>query len=353
LFRLDLTQAKAGYELQRNQLDAEIAQEARLIAERDDQDQIAFPQELLDRADDPNVKRAMDDQKAQYKERSGSLKGQVLILDAKIEQYQSEIEGLTQERNGTTNQLKYVNDELVDVRYLFEKQLTQKSRLNALERERSHLEGLLGRSNADESKARNGIEEARLQTRQLRQKFQEDVASSMLETRQKINDLREKVRVAQDVLTRVDIVSPSTGVAQNLRVFTAGGVVKPGEPMVDVVPEQDALIVQAHVQPQDTENLQPGMRAEVRFPSFQARILPIIMGKVESVSRDRLIDEQTKQPYFLAQVVVDDTHIPSFVKDRLSAGMPADVIFPTGERTILDYLVRPLKDRLRGVMREK
>ena len=351
LFRLDLTQPKAGYELQRNQLDSAIAQEARLIAERDGQDQIAFPQELLDRADDPNVKRAIADQAAQFQERSGSLKGQVQILDAKIDQHRSEIEGLKQERSGTANQLKFVNEELVDVRYLFEKQLTQKSRLMALERERSRLEGLIGRSTADESKARNGIEEARLQIRQLRQKLQEDVANSMLETRQKINDLREKVRVAQDVLSRVDILSPSTGVAQSLRVFTTGGVVKAGEPMVDVVPEYDALIVQAHVQPQDTENLQPGMPAEVRFSSFQTRILPIIVGKVESVSRDRMVDEQTKQPYFLAQVVVDD--IPSFVKDRLSAGMPADVIFPTGERTVLDYLVRPLKDRLRGVMRER
>jgi HlyD family type I secretion membrane fusion protein len=351
LFRLDRTQAKAGYELQRNQLDSAIAQEARLIAERDGQDQIALPQELLDRADDPNVKRAIADQVAQFQERCGSLKGGVQILDAKIDQYQLEIEGLKQERSGTANQLGFVNEELVDVRHLFEKQLTQKSRLMLLERERSRLEGLIGRSTADESKARNGIEEARLQIRQLRQKFQEDVANSMLETRQKINDLREKVRVAQDVLSRVDILSPSTGVAQNLRVFTSSGVVKAGEPMVDVVPERDALIVQAHVQPQDTENLQPGMPAEVRFSSFQTRILPIIVGKVESISRDRLVDEQTKQPYFLAQVVVDD--IPSFVKDRLSAGMPADVIFPTGERTVLDYLVRPLKDRLRIVMREK
>ena len=351
LFRLDRTQPKAAYELQRNQLDSAIAEEARLIAERDGRDQIAFPQELLNRADDPNVKRAIADQVAQFQERCGSLKGGVQILDAKIDQYRLEIEGLKQERSGTANQLKFVNEELADVRRLFEKQLTQKSRLMLLEREAARLEGLIGRSTADESKAQNGIEEARLQIRQLRQKFQEDVANSMLETRQKINDLREKVRVAQDVLSRVDILSPTTGVAQNLRVFTSSGVVKAGEPMVDVVPERDALIVQAHVRPQDTENLQLGMPAEVRFSSFQTRILPIIVGKVESISRDRLVDEQTKQPYFLAQVVVDN--IPSFVKDRLSAGMPADVIFPTGERTVLDYLVRPLKDRLRGVMREK
>jgi HlyD family type I secretion membrane fusion protein len=351
LFRLDLTQPKAGYELQRNQLDSSVAQEARLTAERDGEEKISFPAELTDRKNDPNVKRALADQEAQFQERGGSLKGQTQILEAKVDQYNSEIEGLKQERSGTANQLKFVNEELVDVHYLFEKQLTQKSRLMALEREKSRLEGLIGRSIADESKAQNGIGEARLQMRQLRQKFQEDVAISMLETRQKINDLREKTRVAQDVLSRVDVVSPSSGVVQNLKVFTTGGVVKAGEPMVDVVPEHDALIVQAHVQTQDTENLRPGMPAEIRFSSFHTRILPIIMGRVESVSRDRLVDEATKQPYFLAQVVADD--IPTSVKDRLSAGMPADIIFPTGERTVLDYLVRPLKDRLHGVMREK
>jgi HlyD family type I secretion membrane fusion protein len=351
LFRLDLTQPKAGYELQRNQLDSAVAQDARLTAERDGAETISFPAELLDRKDEPNVKRAISDQVAQFQERSGSLKGQTQILEAKIEQYNSEIEGLRQERAGTTNQLKFVNEELVDVHYLFERQLTQKSRLMALEREKSRLEGVIGRSTADEAKAQNGIGEARLQMRQLRQKFQEDVATSMQDTRQKVNDLREKTRVAQDVLSRVDIASPSTGVVQNLRVFTTGGVVKPGEPMVDVVPERDALIVQAHVQTQDTENLRPGMDAEIRFSSFHTRILPIIMGRVESISRDRLMDEQTKQPYFLAQIVADD--IPGPIKERLSAGMPADIIFPTGERTILDYLVRPLKDRMRGVMRER
>ncbi|MGD9728898.1 MAG: HlyD family efflux transporter periplasmic adaptor subunit, partial [Nitrospiraceae bacterium] len=175
--------------------------------------------------------------------------------------------------------------------------------------------------------------------------------AAMLETRGKINDLREKTRVAEDVLSRVDILSPTSGVVQNLKIFTTGGVVRGGEPMLDVVPEQDALIVQAHVQPQDTENLRPGMAAEIRFSAFQSRILPIVIGRVESVSRDRLIDEQTRQPYFLAQVVSDN--VPSVVRERLSAGMPADVIFPTGERTVLDYLVRPLKDRLRGVMRER
>jgi HlyD family secretion protein len=351
LFRLNLTQPQASRDLLQNQLDFQVAQEARLLAERDGEHEVPFPKELLDRKDDPNVAHAIADQVAQFRERSESLKGQTDIYESKIGQYRTEIDGVTAEREGTKSQLNYINQELVDVKYLFERNLVAKSRMLSLERERSRLEGAVGRSTADLAKAENGIGEARLQIRQIRQKFLEDVASAIQETRQKIADSREKLRVAQDVLTRVDILSPTSGIVQNMHVFTTGGVVKPGEPLLDVVPETDALIVQAHVLPQDTESLAAGMIAEIRFSSFHTRVMPLITGHVQSVSRDRLTDDQTKQPYFLAQVVADD--LPDAIRERLSAGMPADVIFPTGERTVLDYLVRPLKERLRGVMREK
>jgi HlyD family type I secretion membrane fusion protein len=179
----------------------------------------------------------------------------------------------------------------------------------------------------------------------------EEVSGQILEARQKIADQREKVRVARDVFRRLIIVAPVSGTVQNLKFFTVGGVIKAGEALLEIVPEQDRLIVQAHVSPQDVESLVPGMHAEVRFTAFRANILPLVLGQVESVSRDRLIDETTRQPYFLAQVVVEDA--PREVRERLTAGMPADVLFPTGERTVLDYLVRPLKDRINSALREK
>jgi HlyD family type I secretion membrane fusion protein len=177
------------------------------------------------------------------------------------------------------------------------------------------------------------------------------VASSVLDVRQKINDAREKLRVAQDVVRRIDVTAPVSGTAQDLKVFTVGGVIKPGDVLLQIVPDHDSLIVQAHVSPHDMDRMSAGMRAEVRFTSFKMSILPIISGRVQSVSRDRLVDETTHQPYFLAQVIVDD--IPPELRDRLVAGMPADLVFPTGERTVLNYLVRPLQDRMNGAFRER
>jgi HlyD family type I secretion membrane fusion protein len=351
LFRIDPVQAKASFELQRNQLDFALAQEARLQAELDNSDHITFPDELEKRRDERIVAEAIADQTKQFQERRASLRGQIDILETKITQYKDEISGLKQEREATTRQLEYIKEELADVQSLLDRQLVQKSRYMALQREKARLDGVIGRSTADQAKAENGISEANVQIRQTRQKFWEEVSGQVLEVRSKISDLRSKLNVATDVLQRVDVVAPVSGTLQNLHVFTVGGVIKAGEPFVDVVPDHDSLIIQARVSPSDTERLSPGMAAEVRFPAFRANVLPVIMGHVQTVSRDRLFDEANRQPYFLAQVVAED--VPEEVRERLTAGMPADVVMPTGERTVLDYLVRPMKDRLRSALRER
>jgi HlyD family secretion protein len=351
LFRIDPVTAKASFDVQRNQLDFSIAQEARLLAERDGADEISFPEEIQSRRDEPNVAHAMSDQTKEFHERRASLNGQVELLEAKIRQYQNEIEGLKLEHDATSHQLETINNELTDLNYLLGKHLVQKSRVMALEREKSRLDGVIGRSTADQAKAETGIDEAKLQIRQIRQKVIEEVSGQILEVRQKIADLNEKLRVAADVLNRVDVVAPVSGSLQNLRVFTLGGVIKAGEPLVEVVPDHDSLVIQARVSPLDIERVFPGMQAEVRFSSFHTSLVPLILGRIDTVSRDRLTDEATRQPYFLAQVTAHD--VPDYVRQRLTAGMPADVVIPTGERTVLGYLVKPLKDRLQGALREE
>jgi HlyD family secretion protein len=351
LFRMDSTQAHASLDLQEIQVDALLAQEARLVAERDRATAIVWPEEIKARSDQPTVKQAIADQTKQFADRQASLHGQIDVLQSKIGQYKTEIEGLKLERDATKRQLEYIVQELTDLQYLLSENLVQKSRVLAMEREKSRLEGVIGRSMTDEAKAENGIGETKLQIGQVQNKFDEELAGSILEVRQKINDAREKIRVARDVVHRIDVTAPVSGTVQNLKVFTIGGVIKPGEVLLEVVPDQDALIVQAHVSPHDMDRMSPGMRAQVRFTSFKSNILPVIMGRVESVSRDRLFDETTRQPYFLAQVVVDD--IPMELRDRLVAGMPADLVFPTGERTVLNYLVRPMQDRMNSAFRER
>jgi len=351
LFRIDSTQAQANFDLQQNQLYAALAQEARLVAEREGATEVTFPEELQEVRVHQTAARVLADQIKEFHERRASLSGQMDLLEAKIGQYKIEIEGLIVQQKATETQLRWIVEELADLRSLLDRNLVQKSRVLALEREKSRLEGVIGRSTADQAKAQNGIGEAQLQIRQLRQKFLEEVSGQILEARQKIADLREKVRVAKDVFRRLVMTAPVSGTVQNLKFFTVGGVIKAGEPLVEIVPERDRFIVQAHVSPHDTESLIPGMRAEIRFTAFRTNVLPLIMGHVESVSRDRLIDETTKQPYFLTQIIVED--VPREVRERLVAGMPADVLLPTGERTVLDYLVRPLKDRINSALREK
>ena len=352
LFRLDPTQAQSSLELLQNQFDALRGEEARLVAERDRSTAIAWPDEFKSRSDQPTVKQVVADQTKQFTDRQSSLRGQIDVLQSKIGQVRIEIQGMRVEREATNKQLQIVNQELVDLEYLLSEKLVQKTRVLTDQREKSRLEGVIGRSMTDEAKAETAIGEAKLQIQQVQNKVDEEVARAIVEVRQKISDTREKARVAQHVFQRIDIVAPVAGTVQDLKIFTIGGVVKAGEVLLQIIPDHDALIVQAHVSPHDMDRMHAGMRAEVRFSSFKSSLLPIISGRVESVSRDRLLEESAnRQPYFLAQVVVDD--IPEELRDVIVAGMPADLVFPTGERTVLNYLVRPLQDRLHGAFRER
>lgn len=353
LFRLDEIQPQANADMVRNQLAAALAQEARLVAERDRAPAITFPRELTAPEAGSAAAEAIADQSAQFEERRGSLTNQLSILEKKVTQYTVELEGLASEKEATQRQLKFIDEELNDLRGLLAKNLVPKSRVMSLEREKGRLEGLLGRSDAESSKARNGISEARLQMDQLQKKFSEDVNTALLDVRQKLADLREKARVSSDVLKRTVVVAPRGGVVQNLKATTQGGVVRPGEALLEIVPDSDELVVNAQVNPADIDLLSTGMEAEVRFGAFHGRMLPILKGKIVSISRDRLTDELTRQPYFLARVLVDNNQMPADVRNKITAGMSVEVIIPTGERSVADYLVRPLQNRLRKAFREQ
>ena len=137
----------------------------------------------------------------------------------------------------------------------------------------------------------------------MHKKFSEDVNAQIVEVRAKIADWRQKVTVSQDVLRRIEIRAPRTGTVQSLRVTTMGGVIRPGETLLELIPDDEGMVVNAMISPTDIDSIQAGMQAEIRFSAFHGQILPIIFGKIESVSRDRMMDEQAKQPYFLARIV--------------------------------------------------
>jgi HlyD family secretion protein len=252
--------------------------------------------------------------------------------------------------------LYFIQDELDGIQALSAKGLVSKPRLAQLQREQARLEGTVGRNMADSAKAQTTISEMRMQIQQLSQKQQEEIAGQIVETRQKISDLREKVNVTANVLKRVDIRAQRAGIVQNVNpaVYSLGAVVRPGETMLEIVPQNDELIVDAQVPTSDVDRLHMGATSvEVRFPAFHARTTPLILGELRSLSPDRLMDEATKQPYFQAVVAVNNTDVPEDMKNRLRPGMPAEVVFNTGERSVMSYLTRPLTDALTRSFREK
>lgn len=353
LVRLRPTQATANAEIFVRQLDATLALEARLAAERDQLPSIIFPKRLLDRRGAEGVQRIMDDQVTQFKERRGSVDSQIQILQARIDQTSKEIQGLEAQELAVRRQLDSLQEEVDRVRPVAEKGFFPFNRLMAMERDISNMTGRQGQLKADISKAHEVISETRLQIIQIRQKFSEDVLQRLQETRVQISDLEEKSRVAQDVLQRIDVRASQAGVVQNIKVHTQGGVIRAGDTIMEIVPIGDTLNIQARVSPLDINYVVPGLEAEVKFPSFRSRNLPLMFGSVKTVGADALFDEASKQSYYLAIIEVRQDTIPEFYRERMTAGMPADVMINLGDRTVLDYLTSPLVDGIAKSFREK
>ena len=347
LFRLENVEAKANYESIENQLHSLLATEARLVAERDQQTVISWPVEISSSGGGVTDDQIVADQVAEFNKRRSSLQGQIAVLNSRIEQLGDEIRGTELQKQSAEGQIVFINKELIGLRELNEKKLIPLTRLYAMERERERLQGSIGEAIANVAKSNSEIGENRIQVQQLREKFQEDVANSLVDVREKLSEVRQKLTVNKDVLRRIEVVAPVGGTVQNLKVFTIGQVIRGGEPLLDIVPNHDHLVVEVQFSPSDIDGVFVGQEAEVRFPAFHSRLIPLILGRLESVSRDRLEDETSKQPYYRGIVALDSTEIPEELRSRIRAGMPAEVIVAAGERTVLSYIVAPLASTLR------
>ena len=352
LLRLSAIQAKATLDTTVDQTLGDEVREARLKAERDERSTIEWPDAVKAAADNPVVRTAMSDETTQFEDRRRALQSQIGTLDARIAELNTEIGGLRIEQDSTTKQVGYINQELVGLRQLLVIKLVPLDRVLSMERERTRLEGVIGRSIADQARARNSIGETEMQEQELRHKFQEDVAASLTDLSQKLADLRQREKVAQDIMSRIDIRAPVSGTVQDLKVYSVGQVIRASEPLLEVVPDDENFIVRAHFAPNDIAYVHSDQKAEVRFPSFHSRAIPVILGRLASVSQDRLIDDATHQPYYLGLVSVAKLDIPEELRPRLRAGMPADVIVTSGKRTVLSYLISPLSEVLRKSLRE-
>ena len=351
LVRLDTTQVQSRVARIRNLLVVNEAQAARLMAEINRDNAIVFPDALVQDSRRWGWDSILNRERDLFVERQRSLEGQIALLEAKAEQFTTEIGGLDEQEAAQVDQIALLADEIADLRELLASNLVPRARVNALERENARLRGMNGEVVARRAQARESIAEARLQAEQLRQQFRQDSVSALRETENEISDLREQLVSVMDILTRSDIVAPQSGRVQNLDVHTLGSIIQPGRPLMEIAPLDDTLMIEARVAPQDIDSVSIGQSAEVRISALNLRMTPAVFGTVRSVSGDSIVDESAQSTYFLAVIDIAAGELEKLGSKRVQAGMPAEVVLPTGERTLIDYLISPLTDAMsRGLL---
>ncbi len=354
LLRLTGVEASSNLEVISNRLAiAEIVQ-ARLLAERKMADSFDLPEGIGAEMREEDVISALADQRDLFADRRSVRLSQVSILNARMAQTEDQIEGLGSQKGALEKRLENYGEMVDRMRGGGELGLVQKNVLSQREDELIKIESDLGGIVSEIAQARSSIGGMKLEAVQVEQEYTERANTELEEIRSEIAELQERQKVAIDVLERTAIRAPGNGTIQNLKVHTVGEVVRPGEDLMELVPANEELVINARVTPIDIDSVVPGMVAEVRFSAIKSRLTPIITGEVESVSGDVITPENpNEQPYYLARIDVSDVELPPVVAEKISAGMPAEVIVKSGERRVMDYLSSPLMDALRKSLIEE
>jgi HlyD family secretion protein len=343
--RLDETITQANLAIVVKSLNELQARLARLEAERDDAEMVVFPAELLARGANPEVARTVEGERNLFKLRRTARAGQKAQLKERVAQLREEIQGLTGQAAAKRREIELIGQELEGVRELWRKNLVQIQRVTALERDAARLEGERGQLVAATAQSKGKISEIELQIIQIDQDLRSEVAKEMREVQGKLAELVERKVAAEDQLKRIDIRAPQDGQVHQLAVHTLGGVITAGEAIMLIVPETDALTVEAKLAPQDIDQVRPGQRAVLRFSAFNQRTTPEINGFVTRVSGDLSTDQRTGMTYYTVRISLPEEEVGRLgVGLRLIPGMPVEAFIQTGERTVLSYLTKPLTD---------
>lgn len=353
LIRLDKTQAQSNYTVLEARLVDLQAAEARLLAESVNSMEMIIPAHLVE-VDQAEARQAVVLQSTLFDDRKRTKDGQIAILRARVDQLNEGIKGFELQLAAVDGQKASFDEEIHRLTKGRDDGIVATNQVAQMNRARLGLLSDQGQITAEIAKLRQTIAETELQIVQISQEFVERAGSDLRQVRDQLSEVQERTIVARDVLERTDIEAAVRGIVQNVRVHTKGGVVSRGEPLLDIIPLDDNLVVSARIRPVDIDIVNVGDVAEVRFSAFSSRTTPVIFGRTTVLSSD--VIEPTRQgeePYYQARVVVDDESIPMELRGRLVPGMPADIIIATGERTLFQYLVKPLSDSfLKGIREE-
>jgi len=350
LVRLDDTQARAVHDVHRSELLADEALSARDLAELSGVSEIGFPADLS--PDDPVVAAMMSRERIVFRSHHDLLAQQLQVLDQRIVQAHAQEDGARQQLDSVNKQLDLATEEMRSIGELQRVGLEPKNRMLELGRGVEELRGQVGQLTSDVARFASEAAELAAEKLRLRQTAQDDATRELRDAQMRINDVLPRLAADRDTLRRLDIRAPIGGEVVNLAIFTKGGVIEPGKPIMDIVPRDPTLIAEAQIRPEDVEHLRVGQTAQVVATGFSMRVAAPIEGKVTVISADRMTDPRTGHAYFAADVALVADRQGGALLRQLGPGMPVEVIVPTKARTVFDYLVGPLRQSFRGAMRE-
>ena len=348
LLHLDETQPRANAQVLTQQLDQMRVRLARLIAERDGLDQPQIPHELANRSGDDDVNRLWASEVSLFNSRAAARRSAKELLRSRARQLEEQISGLDSQVKSKAAQHDLIAGELEGVDGLYQKGLVPLTRKTSLQREAARLDGERGQVVAAIAEARSKISEAELQANKVDEDFRTEVMKDLRESQDKAAELIEKSAAAQDLLRRVDLRAPTNGIVHQLSVHTIGGVITPGEVIMEIVPESDELQIEAKLPPQDVDHVHHGQRAYARFSAFNQRTTPQLEGVVSYISADLTRDRQanTNAAYYTVRVTLPPSERRRLGSAKLVSGMPVEVFLQTGSRTMMSYLLKPITDQL-------
>lgn len=345
LVRLDDTVARANLGIVVNNLDELSARRARLIAERDGADAVTYPEALLAKASDPEIGHLIDGENRLFSLRRQARDGQVSQLRERVVQLRQEIAGIEAQLKSKQQEIALTKVELDSMRNLWKKKLVPISRMTESERAQARLDGENGQLVAAAAQTRGRISEIELAIIQIDQDMRSEVAGELREIDAKMGELRERQIAAEQSLKQIDIRAPQSGRVHQLAVHTVGGVIAPGEAIMQIVPTADALVVEARVAPQDIDQVRIGQPAMLRLSAFSQQTTPEVEGQVDRISPDLIEDQKAGVAYYAVRIALTKDSLKQAGPLELKPGMPAEVFLRTADRTVLSYLLKPLTDQ--------
>lgn len=353
LVQLSDTVSRANLAFVTKSLDELYGRKSRLAAERDGAAEMTVVPSLAARAAEPEIEALVASERRLFEIRRIERSGNKARLRERIEQLDKQIQGYLAQEKAKTREITLIGQELVGIRDLVASKLAPLSKLTAYERDATRIEGERAQLIASTAQAKGAIAEVELQILQLDKEFSSETGGELRDVDAKIAEFEERKVTAEDQLLRIDIRAPSSGTVHQSTVHTIGGVIGAGEPIMMIVPDHEALAVEAKIAPQDIDQLVIGQKALLRFTAFNQRTTPEVEGVVSLVSADVTHDQRTNESYYVARIAPTLEKTEQARPLALVPGMPAEVFVTVGDRTMMSYLMKPLSDQMMRAFRDQ